>query len=64
MNATETDKVMVPVAILDLLVQIALRTESGSALITGFRAGHPSLADKPGLRVEHPAVIRVEADRQ
>jgi hypothetical protein len=67
MNATETDKVMLPVAILDLLVQIALRTESGSALITGFRAGHPSLADKSGrleLRVEHPAVIRVEADRQ
>lgn len=63
MSETEHDKIVLPVAIVDLLIQIALRTESGSALLTGFRAGHPALVDKSGrleIRIEHPAQIKLE----
>jgi len=66
MSATEHEKIILPVAIVDLLIQIALRTESGSALLTGFRAGHPALVDKPGrleIRIDQPGTIRLEPDR-
>jgi hypothetical protein len=63
MNGVETEHVTLPVEIIDLLVQIALRTEAGSALVTGFRAGHPALTGRPGrleIRIAHPAQIKLE----
>ena len=64
MSETNAEPVTLPVEILDLLVQIALRTESGSALVTGFRAGHPALTGKPGrleIRITHPAQIELQS---
>jgi len=63
MSNIDPEQVTLPIEILDLLLQIALRTEAGSAMLNGFRWGHPALTGKPGrleIRITHPAQIKLE----
>jgi hypothetical protein len=51
------DGVTVPAEVLDLLLQIALKTETGSALMAGYRLGNPAI----GLHLG-PASIAVRGE--
>jgi hypothetical protein len=57
------EPVTLPAEIVEALVMIALRTETGSALLAGFRSGHPDLSTKSGrigISISHPATVTIE----
>lgn len=64
MDATRPP-VTLPAHIVEALLQVALRTDVGAALVAGFRAGHADLVDQPGsveVRVQAATVtVRVVA---
>lgn len=43
-----SETVMIPAALIDALVQIALRTETGAALVHGYRLAIPAVAPDRG----------------
>ena len=57
-----TMDIEIPEQMIDQLIQIALRTETGSALVNGFRMAHPSISPEKGsalLTVQGRGVIRL-----
>ena len=53
---------ILPAQLVELLLQIAMRTETGSAFMLGFREAHPELSGLNGnieITVRDEAVIRV-----
>ena len=56
------DGVSVPAEVLDLLLQIALKTETGAALMAGYRLGNPAIGLHLGpasLAVRGEGVLRL-----
>ena len=43
-----SETVAIPAALIDALVQIALRTETGAALVHGYRLAVPAVAPERG----------------
>lgn len=64
------DGVTVPAELLDLLLQVALKTDTGAALMAGYRLGNPAIGLHLGaasLAVRGEGVLRltsVPADYQ
>ena len=57
-------EVTIPAALIDALVQIALRTETGAALIHGFRLAVPEVAPDRGqaaIVITSDAIIKLVA---
>ncbi len=52
-------EVELPAQLVNILLQLALKTEAGSALITGFALGKEGLAPGPVSIVAGPATLKV-----
>lgn len=56
-RAAMRDGVAVPIELIDLLLQAGLRTDTGTALIVGYRLGNPAI----GLHLG-PATLTLRGD--
>jgi hypothetical protein len=57
-----SETVAIPAALIDALVQIALRTETGAALVHGYRLAVPAVAPERGqvaIVVSAEAIMKV-----